>query len=251
MPRMGTVRELGTAAEQAARVDLAAAFRLAVRLDLHEGVCNHFSFMLDGERFLLNRYGLHWSEVSASNLLALNARGEVLAGEGEFEKTAFYIHSRIHLAHPRAACVLHTHMPYATALTLLEGGRLEMAEQNALRFHDDIAYDEVYNGLVTDEAEGDRLARALGAKRVMFLASHGVIVVGETVADAFDSLYYLERACRLQVLARSMGGRLRAVRPEVVKAAYRMMRDDAPKYARAHFDALKRILDREEPDYSG
>ena len=239
--------ELGVAA---ARVDLAAAFRLAVRLDLHEGVCNHFSFMLEGERFFLNRYGLHWSEVSASNLLALNARGEVLEGEGEFEKTAFYIHSRIHLAHPRAACVLHTHMPYATALTLLEGGRLEMAEQNALRFHDDIAYDDIYNGLVVDEAEGDRLARALGTKRVMFLASHGVIVVGETVADAFDSLYYLERACRLQVLARSMGGKLRSVRPEVVKTAYRMMREDAPKYAQAHFGALKRILDREEPDYS-
>ena len=248
---MGTMRELkSAAAERAARVDLAAAFRLAVRLDLHEGVCNHFSFMLEGERFFLNRYGLHWSEVSASNLLALNARGELLEGEGEFEKTAFYIHSRIHLAHPRAACVLHTHMPYATALTLLEGGRLEMAEQNALRFHDDIAYDDIYNGLVVDEAEGDRLARALGAKRVMFLASHGVIVVGETVADAFDSLYYLERACRLQVLARSMGGKLRSVRPEVVKTAYRMMREDAPKYAQAHFGALKRILDREEPDYS-
>ena len=239
---MGNLRELksATAAERAARIDLAAAFRLAVRLDLHEGVCNHFSFMLEG-RFLLNRYGLHWSEVTASNLLALDAGGNILEGEGEFEKTAFYIHSRIHLAHPRAACVLHTHMPYATALTLLEGGRLEMAEQNALRFHDDIAYDDIYNGLVVDDAEGDRLARALGTKRVMFLASHGVIVVGETVADAFDSLYYLERACRLQVLARSMGGKLRAVRPDVVRKTYDLMRADAPKYAEAHFGASARI----------
>jgi ribulose-5-phosphate 4-epimerase/fuculose-1-phosphate aldolase len=262
MPRMGNLREMKSAtAERAARIDLAAAFRLAVRLDLHEGVCNHFSFMLEEDgvrsggsprtsRFLLNRYGLHWSEVSASNLLALDAQGNVLEGEGEFEKTAFYIHSRIHLAHPRAACVLHTHMPYATALTLLEGGRLEMAEQNALRFHEDIAYDDIYNGLVVDEAEGDRLARALGTKRVMFLASHGVIVVGETVADAFDSLYYLERACRLQVLARSMGGRLRAVRADVVQKTYDLMRADAPKYAEAHFSALKRILEREEPGYS-
>lgn len=251
---MGTMRELkaASAVERAARVDLAAAFRLAVRLDLHEGVCNHFSVMLPGgQQFLLNRYGLHWSEVTASSLLTLDAEGRILQGEGEFEKTAFYIHSRIHLAHPRAACVLHTHMPHATALTLLEGGRLEMAEQNALRFHDDIAYDDIYNGLVVDQAEGDRLGRALGAKRVMFLASHGVIVVGESVAEAFDSLYYLERACRLQVLARSMGGQLRAVRPEVVRTAYRMMREDAPKYAEAHFSALKRILEREEPDYSG
>src|SRR5438067_11275534 len=249
---MGSVTEItASALERAARIDLAAAFRLAVRLDLHEGVCNHFSAMLaDGRTFLLNRYGLHWSEVTASNLLALDAAGRLLAGDGEYEKTAFWIHSRLHLAHPHAACVLHTHMPHATALTLLEDGRLEMVEQNALRFHDDIAYDDVYNGLVVDNAEGDRLARALGKKRVMFLANHGVIVVGPTVAEAFDALYYLERACRLQVLARLMGGKRRAVRPEVVERTYRLMRADAPEYAGAHFSALKRILDREEPAYS-
>src|SRR2546421_10048955 len=180
---MGSLGELNaTTLERAARVDLAAAFRLAVRLDLHEGVCNHFSVMLpplanEGSRFLLNAYGLHWSEVTASNLLALDAEGRILAGEGEYEKTAFCIHSRIHVANPQAACVLHTHMPYATALTLLEVGRLEMVEQNALRFYDDIAYDDIYNGLVLDNAEGDRLAQALGSKRVMFLANHGVIVV--------------------------------------------------------------------------
>jgi ribulose-5-phosphate 4-epimerase/fuculose-1-phosphate aldolase len=244
---MGTMDELQVAA---ARVDLAAAFRLAVRLDLHEGVCNHFSVMLPDGRFLLNRYGLHWGEVSASNLLALDATGKVLEGEGDYEKTAFYIHSRIHLAHPRAACVLHTHMPYATALTLLEHGRLEMAEQNALRFYDDIAYDDTYNGLVVDNAEGDRLARVLGEKRVMFLASHGVIVVGPSVAEAFDLMYYLERACRLQVLARSTGGTLRKVRHEVVRETYRLLLADARQYAGAHFSALKRILDREEPEYS-
>src|SRR5437868_7250926 len=253
---MGSLDELRTtaAAELAARSDLAAAFRLAVRMDLHEGVCNHFSLMIpDGKRggkFLLNRYGLHWSEVTASNLLALDAQGRVLEGEGTFEKTAFHIHSRIHVAHPHAACVLHTHMPYATALTLLEDGRLEMIEQNALRFHDDIAYDDTYNGLVVDAQEGDRLAQVLGGKRVLFLANHGVIVVGATIAEAFDSLYYLERASRLQVLARMMGGRRRPVRADVVERTCRMLREDAPKYAGAHFDALKRILEREEPGYS-
>jgi ribulose-5-phosphate 4-epimerase/fuculose-1-phosphate aldolase len=248
---MGKMQRVEGTIERAARVDLAAAFRLAVRMDLHEGVCNHFTLMLpDGERFLLNRYGLHWSEVTASNLLALDATGRILEGEGEFEKTAFYIHSRIHLANPKAACVLHTHMPYATALTLLDNGRLEMVEQNALRFHDDIAYDDTYNGLVVDNAEGDRLARVLGSKRVLFLANHGVIVVGPSVAEAFDSLYYLERACRLQVLARSMGQPFRKVRPEVVRETYRMIAADTPKYAGAHFEALKRILDREEPGYS-
>jgi ribulose-5-phosphate 4-epimerase/fuculose-1-phosphate aldolase len=245
---MGTMDELEVAA---ARIDLAAAFRLAVRMDLHEGVCNHFSFMLpEGKRFFLNRYGLHWSEVTASNLLTLDAEGNVLEGEGEFEKTAFYIHSRIHLANPRAACVLHTHMPYATALTLLENGRLEMMEQNALRFYDDIAYDDTYNGLVVDNAEGDRLARVLGSKRVIFLANHGVIVVGPSIAEAFDLMYYLERACRLQVLARSTGGKLKPIRDQVVRETYGMLLADASKYAGAHFTALKRILDREAPDYS-
>src|ERR1044071_4365631 len=237
---MGQMHEMGTTAERAVRVDLAAAFRLAVRMDLHEGVCNHFSAMLDERRFLLNSYGLHWSEVTASNLVALDGDGRVIEGSGEIEKTAFYIHSRIHLANPRAKCVLHTHMPYATALTLLEGGRLEMVEQNALRFHDDIAYDDTYNGLVVDPGEVDRLAKVLGHKRVMFLANHGVIVVGASVAEAFDSLYYLERACRLQVLARMMGGKRRPVRADVVERTCRMLREDAPKYAGAHFEALKR-----------
>jgi ribulose-5-phosphate 4-epimerase/fuculose-1-phosphate aldolase len=250
---MGTLREQHqlTATDRAARVDLAAAFRLAVRMDLHEGVCNHFTLMLpDGKRFLLNAYGLHWSEVTASNLLALDDKGKVLEGEGEAERTAFCIHSRIHLANPKAACVLHTHMPYATALTLTEPGRLEMVEQNALRFADDIAYDDTYNGLVVDDAEGDRLARVMGSKRVLFLPNHGVIVAGPTVAEAYDLLYYLERACRLQVLARATGLPFRKVRPEVVRETYRMILADTPKYAGAHFAALKRILDREEPGYA-
>jgi ribulose-5-phosphate 4-epimerase/fuculose-1-phosphate aldolase len=249
---MGTVRELNqvSSAERQGRIDLAAAFRLAVRLDLHEGVCNHFSLMLpDAKRFLLNRYGLHWSEVCASNLLAVDAEGAVLDGEGEIEKTAFYIHSRIHLANPKAVCVLHTHMPWSTAITLTEPGRLEMVEQNALRFLDDIAYDDEYNGLVTDAGEGDRLARVMGSKRVMFLANHGVIVAGPSVAEAFDLLYYLERAARVQVLARSTGLALRRVRPEVARETYRAILADTPTYAGAHFEALKRILEREAPDY--
>jgi ribulose-5-phosphate 4-epimerase/fuculose-1-phosphate aldolase len=141
-------------------------------------------------------------------------------------------------------------MPHATALTVVQGGRVEWVSQNAMRFLDDIAYDDVYNGLVVDDAEGDRLARVLGGKRVLFLANHGVIVVGPTVAEAYDLLYYLERACRLQVLARATGLPLRKVRPEVVRDTYRMILADTPKYAGAHFAALKRLLDREEPDYA-
>jgi len=251
---MGKVENIATNAslERVARVELAAAFRLAVRFDMHEGVCNHLSLMLPGsrDRFLLNGFGLHWGEVTASNLLTLDASGKILEGEGDFEKTAFYIHSRIHLANPNATCVLHTHMPYATALTLTVPGRLEMVEQNALRFVDDIAYDDEYNGLVVDNAEGDRLARALGEKRVMFLANHGVIVVGRSVAEAFDLMYYLERACRLQVLALSTGRKLRPVADKVARATSAMLLEQNAVYAEAHFGALKRILDREEPDYA-
>jgi ribulose-5-phosphate 4-epimerase/fuculose-1-phosphate aldolase len=238
--------------ERQGRIDLAAAFRLAVRLDMHEGVCNHLSLMLPGsrDRFLLNRFGLHWAEVTASNLLALDAGGTIVEGEGDFETTAFYIHSRIHLANPNAACVLHTHMPYATALTLTEPGRLEMVEQNALRFVDDIAYDDEYNGLVVDNSEGDRLARVLGSRRVMFLANHGVIVVGRSVAEAFDLMYYLERACRLQVLALSTGRKFRPVKDQVARRTYALLIEQNAAYANAHFSALKRILDREEPDYA-
>jgi ribulose-5-phosphate 4-epimerase/fuculose-1-phosphate aldolase len=125
-----------------------------------------------------------------------------------------------------------------------------MVEQNALRFHEDIAYDENYGGLVLDAGEGDRLAALLGNRRCLFLANHGVIVVGPTVARAFDALYYLERAARLQVLARSTGLPLRYVRPEVVAATKATMIKEEPTYASLHFDALKRILDREEPDYA-
>jgi len=233
-----------------ARIDLAAALRLAVRFGFHEGIDNHFTVMLPGEkdRFLLHPYGLHWSEMTASKLLIVDYEGKRIEGEGEIESSAFHIHSRIHRASQRAACVLHSHMPYTTALTMVEGGRLEPVSQNALRFYDDVAYDDVYNGLVFDSDEGDRLAGALAEKRVLFCGNHGVIVVGRSVAEAFDDLYFLERACEAQVLAMSTGRRLRHVADDVAKSTFGNY-DMAP-FARQHFDALKRLLDRDEPAYA-
>ena len=177
--------------------------------------------------------------------------GKVLAGEGEYEKTAFYIHSRIHLANPHAACVLHTHMPYATALTLLEGGRLEMVEQNALRFHDDIAYDDSTTAWWSTTRKAIAWRACSAAKRVH--------VPRQPRRDRGRRRASPRRSTRCTTWSAPAGCRCwRArwaagcapVRPEVVRTAYRMMRDDAPKYAGAHFDALKRILDREEPAYS-
>ena len=232
-----------------ARIDLAAAFRWAVRHGLNEGICNHFSLDVGGDRFLVNRHGLHWSEIAASNILLADFDGNVLEGEGEVEPTAFYIHSRIHRACPHAAVVMHTHMPHATALTLCENGRLEPCEQKALRFLPKIAYDDDYNGIALDNDEGDRIAAGLGNKGILFMASHGVVVTGSTVAAAYDDLYYLERACQVQVLARQTGLPLRRLPKKVVDLTVEQSSGERPS-AQMHFASLKRLLDREEPDYA-
>lgn len=237
--------------KEQARIDLAAAFRWAARMNFHEGVCNHFSLAVPGEtdRFLINPHGLHFSEIRASDLCTLDAEGNAHGGYSPPEPTAFYIHSAIHRTNPKAACVLHTHMPYATALCLVQEGRLEMVSQNALRYLDQIAYDDKYNGLVLDFEEGFRIAEVLGDKRVLFLANHGVVVVGPTVADAFDDLYYLERACQHQVLAMSTGRPLKSIDPQVAAMTCEQIEGERLN-AQLHFQALKRILQRETPDYA-
>ena len=148
------------------------------------------------------------------------------------------------------AVVLHTHMPFATALTLLEGGRLEPASQNALKFYGKVAYDEEYNGLVLDNAEGDRIASRLNGADVLFLAHHGVIVCGDTVAWAFDDLYYLERACMVQVLAQGTGKTTQAPAAQRSPRRRRSRWRAIAQQSDLHFAALKRILDREEPGWS-
>jgi len=231
------------------RRDLAAILRWSCRLGLSEGICNHYSLALGDDRFLVNPFGFHWSELKASQMLLVNHEGAVIDGEGTVEPTAMFIHSQIHRGLPRAQCVLHTHMPSATALAALEQGRLEMASQNALRFFDDIAYDDDYQGLALDAREGIRICGKLSDKRVLFLANHGVVVVGKGIATAFDDLYYLERACEIQILAQSTHRPLKLVPAEVCrKTAQQFQGDDS--YAHAHLAAIRRILDRECPDYA-
>jgi ribulose-5-phosphate 4-epimerase/fuculose-1-phosphate aldolase len=141
-------------------------------------------------------------------------------------------------------------MPYATALTSIEGGRLEPVTQNALRFTGAIAYDDDYGGLAFDASEGDRLAAAVGDRRVLFMADHGVAVVGSEIALAFDDLYYLERACQNQVLAMSTGRPFKRVADDEVERTRIEMERSGPEQARLHFQAAQRMLDREEPDYA-
>lgn len=232
------------------RVDLAAAYRLAVVHGLHEGICNHFTLAVPGydDRFLVIPYGLHWSEVTASNLIVADARGATIEGDGRVEATALFIHGPVHRARPEARCVLHTHMPYATALTSLADGRLPMATQNAFGFHGRIAYDEDYGGLALDDAEGERLARILGDRDVLMMANHGVLAVGATVASAYDTLYYLERACLVTVLAYSTGRPLKVL-PERQVAAIAAQMNAGGHDRSTHFEALKRVLDRTQPEY--
>lgn len=187
--------------------DLALALRAAAHHGLAEGVCNHFSVELPDRsgRFLLNPRGLLWSEVTADDIVLIDAAGNKLAGRHAVEPTAMFIHAAIHRLCGKA-CVLHTHMPYATALTLTTDRALETTlSQSAMRFHGRIAIDHRYNGLALDAQEGERIAAAMQTADIAFLGNHGVVVCGARIDYAYDDLYYLERACMTQVLAQSTG----------------------------------------------
>jgi ribulose-5-phosphate 4-epimerase/fuculose-1-phosphate aldolase len=243
-------------AERDAKIELAACYRLAVRFRMQEGIDNHLTLLVPGhaDRFYLAPFGLHWSEIRASDFMVLGFDRRLYSGSGPVEDTAYFIHAPVHRLAPQARCALHTHMPYATALCMLENPRLEMAVQSALGFYEDIAYENEYHGLAFDETEGERLARALGDKSVLMMANHGVLVVGDSVAQAFERLYFLERACQAQVLALSTGRTLRIIgEPRARETAAQFKSGSAVggrDRTQLHFAALRRLLDRSEPDYA-
>ena len=225
------------------RADLALALRADAQHGLAEGVCNHFSVELPDSsgRFLLNPRGLLWCEVQADDVVMIDANGEKLAGRHEVEATAMFIHAAIHRIAGKA-CVLHTHMPYATALTLTSDRALDTAlSQTAMRFHGRMAVDASYNGLALDHSEGERIAHAMNGADVAFLGNHGVVVCGTRMAYAYDDLYYLERACQVQVLAQSTG---RPLVPVAAALAERVGRETAGERLQSelHFEALRRTL---------
>ncbi len=244
--------DLGTDAVRQARIDLAACFRMAARLGMHEGICNHFSAMVPGrdDLFLVNPYGWAFAEITASRLLICDFGGNVVAGEGVPESTAFFIHGRLHLKNPRAKAAFHTHMPNATALAMLEGPPLVWAGQSALKFYGRMVVDEDYGGLALDEAEGDRIAASMGDADVVFMRNHGVMVTGPTIAEAWDDLYYLERAAEAQRLAMSTGRPLKPVPPELARKTYEQMRKGDRESAHLHLESIKRILTREAPEFA-
>ena len=235
------------------REDLAAAFRWAAHLDLHEGVANHFSVAVNsaGERFLINPRGMYFGRARASRLAMMDTgRLDEDPIAHDVDPTAWVLHGHLHARVPRARCVLHTHMPHATALACLDDFEFLMLDQNACRFHERIAYDRDYAGMALDSDEGERVASLLQSGRdILFLGNHGVIVIGPSIAEAFDDLYYLERAAELQILALSTGRALSLVDDQTA-AAVREQWMSYPQGSELHFRAIREALDAAGDDYT-
>jgi ribulose-5-phosphate 4-epimerase/fuculose-1-phosphate aldolase len=237
--------------ERQLRVDLAAAFRLAAELNWHEAVANHFSLAVsaDGKRFLMNPRWRHFARVKASELLLLDADDpETMSRPGAPDPSAWCIHGHIHGALPHARCILHVHPPYATAVASLADPAIPPIEQNTARYFRRIAIDLGYGGIADTEEEGRRLVQVLGNMKRAMLGNHGVLVVAATVAEAFDDLFYLERACQTLVLAYSTRQRLNVMSDEVAERTARGW-EDYKDAAFSHFDELKALLDAKDPSY--
>lgn len=242
-----------TEAAAQAKIDLAAAHRLAVFHKLEEGIDNHFTVTVPGyeDRYFVLPFGLHWSEARASDLITFDGAGNTLEGEGLVELSAQCIHVPIHRI-SGTRVVMHTHQTWALALNMLEDNRLIPASQTAAYFDGQIVYDDHYTGTADSLEEGERLAHLLGDKTVMFMKNHGVLVVGHTMAQAYRTLYLLERVCRNQILAMSTGKSLLPIPEKVIAQVQSPTEHDRHKGKRHHlyFDAMKRVLDREMPGYA-
>ena len=232
------------------RRDLAAAFHLAARMDWPAAVANHFSVATaaDGRYFLMNPRWRHFGLMRASDLLLLDALAGTAAAP-VLDPTAWAIHGTMHARVPQARCILHVHPPYATALSCLADPSIKPVDQTSARFFRRVAIDGEYSGMADNAQEGMRLARALGDKRVLMMGNHGVLVVGEDVAEAFDALYHLERACRSLVLAYSTGQPL-SILADPVAEKTALSWEDGGAFARAHFAQLKLLLDAEGSGYA-
>ena len=240
------------AQERAARTELAAAFRLAVLNNWHESIANHFSLAIsdDGKTFLMNRKWVHFSAIRASDLLVLHADDALALQRPDApDPSAWCIHGAIHAALPHARCILHLHPPFATALCSLADPDLKPIDQNTARFFNRLVIDLDYGGIADNAAEGARLARALGNRSIMIMGNHGVLVTGRSVAEAYDALYYLERACQTMVLAYSTGRPLNIMSDELAERTAKGW-EDYTDSAFAHFSQMRLVLDRRDASYA-
>jgi len=237
-----------------AKVHLAAAHRLAVLHELEEGIDNHFTVTVPGrdDRYLILPFGFHWSEARASDMIVFDESGKTLEGEGVVELSAQCIHAPIHRI-CGARVVMHTHQTWAVALNMLKNNRLLPASQTAAFFHGHVAYDDTYAGTADFIEEGERLAGVIGRKHVLFMKNHGVLVTGDSVAQAYRRLYKLERVCRAQILAMSTGQPLEVLSDEIVAQVQAPpVNDRHPRSERdrLYLEAMMRVLDRENPGYA-
>jgi len=239
------------APETELRQQLAAMFRLAVWNDWHEAVANHFSVAIsdDGKQFLINPKWKHFSRIRASDLVLLDADDpDTMSRADAPDPTAWAIHGRLHASNPAARCVLHVHSPYATALACLADPSLKPIDQNTARFFNRVAVDFEFGGMADNECETAHIAATLGAKNVLIMANHGVLVTGATVHEAFDRLYHLERSCKTLVLAYSTGQKLNMLSDDIAEKTAQQWEQYAESSS-AHFAEMRAMLDVKEPDY--
>lgn len=245
-----TLTPLDAAAIRQTRVDLAALHRITVLENLHEGTWNQFSCKVPGKpgHILLTPGQTHFSRVTATSLVELDPEGNAVGGEGRLNVSAWAIHDPIQRARPDIACALHVHAPCSTALASIDGWRLnERGSQNAAVFYDNCGYFG-YEGIITGSDEGEHMAVALGDKRVLFLANHGVLVVGDTIEKAMLWLYQLERACMNELLALQTGRSILDIPVEAARYNAEMSIDSAGEAG--YLDGMKAVLDHQGQDYA-
>ncbi len=234
------------------RVDLAAAFRWTARLNLHEGVANHFSLAVndDGTKFLMNPNQMHFSRIKASDLIEMDANDPDSMVGVDADPTAWGLHSGIHRHCPHARCAMHVHSIHATVLASLADSRLPPIDQNCAMFFNRYVVDDGYNGLAFED-EGERCAQLFDdpKKKVMIMGNHGVMIIGDTVAETFNRLYYFERAAETYIRALQTGQPLRVLSDDVAEKTAQEI-DEYPEQDLRHLAELKSILDEEGSNYA-
>lgn len=238
--------------EWKARIDLAACYRLIALKGMDDMHATHISARVPGEghHFLINPYGLLFSQVTASNLVKIDIDGKIVEETNyTINPAGFVIHSAVHAARPDANCVIHTHTVAGIAIACLEEGLLPLS-QKSMRFYQRIAYHD-YEGKADDLDERSRLVRDLGPQNAMILRNHGLLACGQSVGRAYKTMYNLEKSCQIQLAIMSSGGKPIQLSEKVMQhAAKQFDRDDIPGGKRPDgWPSLLAHLDQVDPGY--
>jgi ribulose-5-phosphate 4-epimerase/fuculose-1-phosphate aldolase len=236
-------------AEREARVQLAACYRIFNHLGWVEMIFNHITLRVPGPEklFLINPFGLHYSEITASNLLLIDIEGNpVRETRWPVNRAGFVIHSAIHSSIPEAHCVMHTHTTNGMAVACQKDG-LSPTNFYAAQLHGGVAYHD-FEGITVDEREKSRLIASIGSKRAVILRNHGLLSWGPSVAEAYMTLWTLQRACDVQIAA-SGAGTLNPIRPEVFAQTVRESGPGEKRTCDDVFAAMQRIVDAKDPSY--